>query len=79
MMSNILAIFVAKSWLNDLEDISQSKKMFFLKTWQLLIFYLIAESKYTKISLLGLILGLCPANERRRCKVTPSLIGWVQI
>ena len=24
----------------------------------------------------GLILGLCPANERRRYKVTPSLIGW---
>ena len=26
----------------------------------------------------GLILGLCPANERRRYKVTPSLIGWAQ-
>ena len=26
----------------------------------------------------GLILGLRPANERRRYKVTPSLIGWVQ-
>ena len=26
----------------------------------------------------GLILGLCPANERRRYFVTPSLIGWVQ-
>ena len=26
----------------------------------------------------GLILGLQPANERRRYKVTPSLIGWVQ-
>ena len=26
----------------------------------------------------GLILGLHPANERRRCKVTPSLIGWAQ-
>ena len=25
-----------------------------------------------------LILGLCPANERRRYKVTPSLIGWAQ-
>ena len=22
--------------------------------------------------------GLCPANERRRYKVTPSLIGWAQ-
>ena len=26
----------------------------------------------------GLILGLCPANERRRYKVTPSLVGWAQ-
>ena len=26
----------------------------------------------------GLILGLCPANERRRYLVTTSLIGWVQ-
>ena len=25
-----------------------------------------------------MILGLHPANERRRYKVTPSLIGWVQ-
>ena len=26
----------------------------------------------------GLILGLRPANEKRRYKVTPSLIGWAQ-
>ena len=26
----------------------------------------------------GLILGLRPANERRRYKVTPSLISWAQ-
>ena len=26
----------------------------------------------------GLILGLRPANERRRYKVAPSLIGWAQ-
>ena len=26
----------------------------------------------------GLILGLCPANGRRRYKVKPSLIGWVE-
>ena len=26
----------------------------------------------------GLILGLRPADERRRYKVTPSLIGWAQ-
>ena len=30
------------------------------------------------VSLPGLILGLHPANERRRYKVTPSLIGWAQ-
>ena len=30
------------------------------------------------IYLPGLILGLRPANERRRYKVTPSLIGWEQ-
>ena len=27
---------------------------------------------------IGLILGLRPANERRRYKVSPSLIGWAQ-
>ena len=26
----------------------------------------------------GMIIGLHPANERRRYKVTPSLIGWAQ-
>ena len=36
-------------------------------TWRLFL--------YTKS---GLILGLCPANERHRCKVTLSLIGWAQ-
>ena len=35
-----------------------------------------ATSDYTYIS--GLILGLRPANEKRRYKVTPSLIGWAQ-
>ena len=33
------------------------------------------ESHY---SVPGLILGVRPANERRRYTVTPSLIGWVQ-
>ena len=31
-----------------------------------------------KFEITGLILGLRPANERRRYKVTPSLIGWTQ-
>ena len=30
------------------------------------------------VSITGLILGLHPANERRRYKVTPSLIDWAQ-
>ena len=33
---------------------------------------------YSQIYHPGLILGLRPANERRRYKVTPSLIGWAQ-
>ena len=33
----------------------------------------------SKIIFPGMILGLHPANERRRYKVTPSLIGWAQI
>ena len=32
----------------------------------------------TKTSYAGLILGLRPANERRRYFVTTSLIGWAQ-
>ena len=31
---------------------------------------------FARASNTGLILGLRPANERRRYKVTPSLIGW---
>ena len=30
------------------------------------------------VAITRLILGLCPANERRHYKVTPSLIGWAQ-
>ena len=30
-------------------------------------------------SITGMILGLRSANERRRYKVTPSLIGWAQV
>ena len=32
----------------------------------------------SELAISGLILGLRPANERRRYKVTPSLIGWAQ-
>ena len=35
-------------------------------------------SKISLRSVPGLILDLHPANERRRYKVTPSLIGWAQ-
>ena len=34
----------------------------------------LVQKSYT----IGLILGLRPANERRRYKVTPSRIGWAQ-
>ena len=41
-----------------------------------------SEARYklqnTKESITGLILDLRPANERRRYKVTPSLISWAQ-
>ena len=33
---------------------------------------------YIVYAFTGLILGLRPANERRRYKVTTSLIGWAQ-
>ena len=41
---------------------------------------ILAETEYVQddVMIPGLILGLRPANERRRYKVTPSLIGWVQ-
>ena len=35
--------------------------------------------EYSYVIYPGLILGLRPANERRRYKVTPSVIGWAQI
>ena len=34
--------------------------------------------EYFGSGIAGLIMGLHPANERRRYKVTPSLIGWAQ-
>ena len=37
----------------------------------------IAQLKQTSFrDIRGLILGLRPVNERRRYKVTPSVIGW---
>ena len=38
-----------------------------------------ASTSMSLESITGLIPGLPPANERRRYKVTPSLIGWAQI
>ena len=43
--------------------------------------YLIASGNHRGSGTTGvaeLIQGLHPANERRRYKVTPSLIGWAQ-
>ena len=39
--------------------------------------HILQEQQITQVNT-GLILGLRPANERRRYKVTPSLIGWAQ-
>ena len=36
------------------------------------------KSRRTSSAITGLILGLHPANERRRYFVTTSLIGWAQ-
>ena len=36
------------------------------------------QYKDATLSESGLILGLRPASERRRYKVTPSLTGWTQ-
>ena len=53
------------------------------KLWKL-CFY-VSQYKFTTTMvkcwcgcITGLVLGLRPANERRRYKVTPSLIGWAQ-
>ena len=35
------------------------------------------EGKMVKISLSGISLGMCPANEEHRYNITMSLIGWV--
>ena len=43
----------------------------------LLIMCISLENEFQN-SITGLILGLHPANERRRYKVTASLIGWIQ-
>ena len=37
-----------------------------------------ARTWFDYSTITGLILGLRSANERRRYKVTPSLIGWAQ-
>ena len=50
-----------------------SSSFLFLK---LLEYWLIFYWNGSQGSNSGLILGLRPANERHRCKVTPSLIGW---
>ena len=53
------------------------------KVGNLLISLMLAGSHHNDDALwigvcAGLMLDLHPANERRRYKVTPSLIGWVQ-
>ena len=36
------------------------------------------STTWRSLPVIGLILGLCPANGRRHYKVTPSLMGWAQ-
>ena len=42
------------------------------------IFSICINFDFAKVYLTRLILGFYPANERRRYKVTTSLIGWAQ-
>ena len=42
------------------------------------VYISIISLSYPIVAISGLILGLPPANERRRYKVTPSLIDWAQ-
>ena len=64
----------------NLAIIGLTNQIWLLKSSQKDIFFLKIFGKWTNtISLnTGLILGLPPANERRRYKVTLSLIGWAQ-
>ena len=54
----------------------------FIFVWYFVIWMNIGEEVYfdelVMLDNTGLILGLYRANERRRYKVTPSLIGWAQ-
>ena len=40
--------------------------------------YMISSPMHENIATVGLILGLHPANDRRRYNVTPFFIGWAQ-
>ena len=46
--------------------------------WFFSVWVILEPQHYITHFLTGQILGLCPANERRRYKVTASFIGWVQ-
>ena len=58
-----------KMWVNNFKCISPNQNKNIIQSN-------INSSPTTALTML--ILGLRPANERRRCKVTTSLIGWVQ-
>ena len=45
---------------------------------EMLYMYFSGLNEFVLMVLTALILGLHPANERRRYKVMPSLIGWAQ-
>ena len=52
--------------------------IYFIQFVQVFNMYMYNTATVNKLAYRGLILGLRPANERRRYKVTASLIGWAQ-
>ena len=63
----MVAIIVAE------QDNKMNSKIPFRKSLTSLV-----EATEHIVQFTGLILGLHPANERRRYEVTPSLVGWAQ-
>ena len=55
--------------------VENAQKMFEKKSWKQ---NWPLSTEHMQYIMSGLILGLRPANERLRYKVTPSLIGWTK-
>ena len=56
----------------------QTANLYLSQCWPTSMTPSVARPQWKKQTKTGLILSLRPANERRRYKVTPSLIGWAQ-